>query len=337
MRDSILIVDNVKVYGVLLSKMLTDDYGIVTAESGREAIEVLEKRHNEIAVMLLNLVIPETESLKFLEELKRRPWSDCLGIIIISSEDTYKLENRCLDLGVSDFIHRPFNEKLVKKRVDNIAALYRCRAGLEQSKENVIDILETVVEYRNLESGKHIKRVKKYTKILASRIMREYPEYGLTYEKVEIIASASTLHDIGKIAIPDSILLKPGKLTKEERECLRTHVAKGCEILNNIENTWDQEYGKTSYEICRYHHERYDGGGYPEGLCGDEIPISAQIVSIADVYDALVSERVYKKAYSKEKSFNMIMNGECGAFSPKLLNCFCSVRKEFEALTDITE
>ena len=359
MRNKVLIVDDVEMNRELLAEMLKDEYEILMTENGREALEILDKQNEEIAAMLLDLVMPEMDGFQALEAVKSKPWSSHIAIVIISSDSTNKTEKRCFDLGVSEFIHRPFDDRLVRRRVNNVVSLYQYQEGLEQkieqqtetlkkqyrllqmqaeklkqSKENVIDILGTVVEYRNLESGEHIKRVKGYTRILAEQMMKEYPEYGLTPAKVEIIVSASALHDIGKIAIPDSILLKPGRLTKDEFEYMKSHTTRGCEILSNIENTWDQEYGKVSYEICRYHHERYDGKGYPDGLRGDDIPISAQIVSIADVYDALVNERVYKSAFSKEQAFQMIVTGECGVFSPKLLECFWNVRKDFESLAE---
>jgi putative two-component system response regulator len=185
-----------------------------------------------------------------------------------------------------------------------------------------------------MESGEHIQRVKGYTEILANEMMKDYPEYELNTKKIELIVSASALHDIGKISIPDNILMKPGKLTKDEYEYMKSHTLRGCEILNQIKGAWDQEYSKYSYEICRYHHERYDGRGYPDGLKGDDIPISAQLVSIADVYDALVNERVYKDAFSKDQAFQMITQGECGVFSPKLLEAFRKVRREFEELVE---
>ena len=357
MRNSVLIVDDIEINRELLEEMLKDEYDVILAATGKEALSILDKKHEEIAVMLLDLVMPEMDGFQVIENVRVHAWGSQLPVIIISSESTEKAEKRCFDMGVADFIHRPFDSILVKKRVSNIISLFQYQEGLEQkiekqtetlkkqykllqmqaeqlrqSKENVIDILGTVVEYRNLESGEHIKRVKGYTRILAERMMKDYPEYGLTQDKIEIIVSASALHDIGKIAIPDSILLKPGKLTNDEFEYMKSHTTRGCEILSNIENTWDQEYGKYSYEICRYHHERYDGKGYPDGLKGEEIPVSAQIVSIADVYDALVNERVYKSAFAKEKAFQMIVTGECGVFSPKLLDCFWNVRREFEEL-----
>jgi putative two-component system response regulator len=262
-------------------------------------------------------------------------------------------------MGASDFIRKPFDHALVHRRVNNVAQLYSYRNRLEEKvlqqtgtlkrqydllqkqaeelrkkNENIIDILGTVVECRDMESGEHIQRVKEYTRILAEEMMKTYPEYGLNKHKIDVIVSASALHDVGKIAIPDNILLKPGKLTKEEFEYMKSHTTRGCEILNNINGAWDQEYGECSYEICRHHHERYNGKGYPDGISGDNIPISAQLVSVADVYDALVNERVYKDAIPPDKAFQMILRGECGVFSPKLLETFRRVRKKFEELAE---
>ena len=189
-----------------------------------------------------------------------------------------------------------------------------------------------MVEYRNFESGEHVKRVKKYTKILADVMMKHYPEYHLDDHKVEMIVSASALHDIGKIAISDAILLKPGKLTDEEFEIMKTHTTKGIEIINNINDVWEDDYGQIAKQICEYHHERYDGNGYPEKLVGDMIPISAQIVALADVYDSLTHERIYKKAIDKNKAFEMIMNDECGVFSDKVKFCLIKIREEFEKI-----
>ncbi len=279
-----------------------------------------------------------------------------MPVLVISAEAKGEVEQRCLDLGVSDFIRKPFNAML-RKRVKNIVDLFLYRNQLEEKVEEqtitlkkqnkqlqeqaerlkesntkIIDILGTVVESRNLESGEHIKRVKGFTRILAEQMQKDYPEYGLTDEKIEIIVSASSLHDIGKIAIPDSILLKPGRLTEEEFACMKTHTIRGDEVLDSIQGVWDEDYDKVSHEICRYHHERYDGRGYPDGLKGEEIPISAQLVGVADVYDALVSERVYKSAFSPDEAFEMIQGGKCGNFSPKILDGFRKVKADFEAL-----
>lgn len=359
MRNQLLIVDDLEINRELLAEMLMDEYEILMAENGKQALDILKEKHNDIAVVLLDLLMPEMNGMEVLERLSKEPWGNKVAIIVVSGENTVETEVRCFELGVADFIHRPFNDILVRKRVFNVISLFQYQEELEQkvekqtetlrkqykmlqlqaeklrqSKGNVIDILGTVVEYRNLESGEHIRRVKGYTRILAERFMQDYPDYGLTKEKIDVIVSASALHDIGKIAIPDSILLKPAKLTREEYEYMKSHTTRGCEILKKIKNAWDAEYGAVAYAICRHHHERYDGNGYPDGLKGEEIPISAQIVSIADVYDALVNERIYKSAFPKEKAFMMITTGECGVFSPRLLDCFWNVRKEFEKLAD---
>ncbi|MDE6983940.1 MAG: HD domain-containing protein, partial [Lachnospiraceae bacterium] len=209
-----------------------------------------------------------------------------------------------------------------------------CRQAekLRQRNEKITDILAEVVESRNLESGEHVKRVKSYTRILAEELMRQFPEYGLTPEEVHIIESASAVHDIGKIAIPDNVLVKPGKLTDEEFACMKSHTVRGCEVLDHID-VWDDRYKEYAYKICRHHHERFDGRGYPDQLVGDDIPIEAQIVSVADVYDALISDRCYKKAFSKEEAFHMITEGKCGVFSPKLIQCFMNAREAMECVS----
>lgn len=201
---------------------------------------------------------------------------------------------------------------------------------LQRMNERIIETMSNVVEFRNLESGDHVRRVKDFTRILAGYVAKLYPEYHLDEEDVDVITAAAAMHDVGKIAISDAILLKPGRLTEEEFEIMKTHTTKGCEIIDMLGDIQEGEYGRASYDICRYHHERYDGKGYPEGLKGEEIPIAAQIVSVADVYDALVSERCYKNAYTPAEAYDMIVGGACGQFSPKLLLCLARAREEFE-------
>lgn len=201
---------------------------------------------------------------------------------------------------------------------------------LKEINNDIIDILSTVVEFRSVESGDHIQRIKGFTKIMLKYVNEMYDEVNYTPELIDVISSASAMHDIGKVAIPDSILLKPGKLTAEEFEEMKTHTTRGCDILKSMENLQDERYYKYSYEICRYHHERFDGRGYPDGLKGDDIPLEAQIVSVADVYDALISKRVYKDAYSLDEAYQMILNGECGVFSPRLMECFKCAKEEME-------
>ena len=359
MRRRILLTDDVEMNRDMLSEILQEDYIIEIAENGKQAMELIEKYNEGIAAILLDLWMPEMDGFAVLEEMKKREWLGWIPVLVISGERSLDIENKCFELGVSDFIHKPFEPSLVKNRVKNTVDLvsyknhleekvekqtealkkrYRVlqaqAATLRENNERIIEILGAIVESRNLESGEHIKRVKGFTKILANHMMEQYPEYGLNEQKIEIIVNASSLHDVGKIAIPDAILLKPGKLTNEEFETMKSHTTRGCEILNHIGEIWEKEYRDYCYEICRHHHERHDGRGYPDGLKGDEIPVAAQIVSVADVYDALVCERCYKDAFPKDKAFNMIQNGECGTFSPKLMVCFEKAREEFEQLAD---
>lgn len=358
-RNKILIVDDVEINREILSVMLEDVYPIIEAGNGSEAIRQIEENGDEIAAILLDIMMPGLNGYDVLSYMKEQGLLNVIPVLIISADTTGEAEERCLAMGASDYIHKPFEHDVVRVRVKNTVELFahkrsledavkektaeveeknkileRQAAKLQKMNEDIIDVLGSIVEGRSLESGEHVKRVKGFTRILAEKLMKLYPEYGLTQHDVDIIVSASAMHDIGKIAIPDSILLKPGKLTFEEFQCMKTHTTKGCEILDQINNIWDEEYGKTSYDICRHHHERFDGRGYPDGLAGDDIPISAQIVSIADVYDALVSKRCYKDAFAKDEAYNMILNGECGTFSPKLLECFRVSKSEFEELAD---
>ena len=359
MQSKALIVDDVRMNRQMLLEILQDEYEVLQAENGKKALQILEEYNEEITVVLLDLVMPELDGYSVLSEMRERKWQDRIPVLVISSEDQIESQERCFRYGVSDFIGKPYHKQIVKARVKNVVDLFRYKNRLEEKvqqqtalltwqnellrqqaeklrKNNmeIIDVLGTVVESRNLESGQHIKRIKGFSTILAHMLMEAYPEYGLTGKQVDMISAASALHDVGKIAIPDSILLKPGKLTPEEYEYMKSHSVRGSELVENIKDIWDEEYAKLSYEICRYHHERYDGKGYPDGLVGDDIPIAAQIVSVADVYDALVSKRVYKDAYGKEQAFRMITTGECGVFSPKLLKCFRMARRSFEQLAD---
>lgn len=342
-NKKILIADDVEMNRDLLTEILEDVYQLETVDDGEKVISVLSERIDEFAVLLLDLVMPNMDGIEVLKVMNERGWIDKLPVLIISGEQSVQSEKDCFNWGVSDFIRKPFDDTLVKRRVGNVAELSLYRRSLEQKveeqtqrlnkvNENIVDILGSVVESRSLESGQHIQRVKGYTKILALEMMDAYKEYELTKEKIEVIVLASALHDIGKIAIPDNILLKPGRFTPEEFEIMKTHTTRGCELLDEISGNWDEEYSKASWEICRYHHERHDGKGYPDHLVGDEIPISAQLVSIADVYDALISKRCYKDAYELEEAYNMILNGECGTFSPKLIECFKRSKDKFEAL-----
>lgn len=357
MKHKILIVDDAELNRELLKDILQDEYDILEADNGKVALEVIEKEQKQIHAILLDLVMPVMDGFEVLSELGERKIIGKIPVLVISGENTSQNEKKCFDYGVSDFVARPFNAVLVKLRVRNMVNHYEYKNRLEEKVEEqtavlrkayeklqiqaqklekrnqeIIDVLGTIVECRNLESGEHIQRVKGYTRVLAEYFGRKYPEYGLTDDMIDAIVAASALHDLGKIAIPDSILLKPGRLTREEFEQMKTHTTRGYEILKEMKVDWDDTMKKLSLEITRYHHERYDGNGYPDKLKGDEIPISAQLVSLADVYDALINKRCYKDAFSKEQAFQMIVNGECGVFSPKLMEAFCNVRQQFEEL-----
>lgn len=351
-KKSVLIVDDNEMNREIIAEMLRDTYYVNEASNGKEAIEFMDVYYKDVTVVLLDLVMPRMDGYEVLKVFSEKKWFDKIPVLVISGEQSYPIEQKCFDLGASDFIRKPFNAAIVRKRVDNAAELTSYKNQLEEKvkrqtnkiiryaqkmnrmNNDIIDILGSVVESRDMESGEHILRVKGYTKILATELMKRYKEYKLTPEKIQLIASASALHDIGKIAIPDTILLKPGRLTDDEFVIMKEHSLKGYELIQKVKSVWDKDYVKVSSEIARYHHERYDGKGYPEGLKGDDIPISAQIVSLADVYDALVNERCYKKAFSKDEAFDMILSGKCGVFSPKLLDCFMRTRAKFEKMAD---
>ena len=336
------------------NELLMVDFVILEAVNGKKALKMIEHKE-QIDGILLDLIMPEINGFGVIEELSKKGIMKKVPVMIISSEISAENENICFKYGVFDFIGRPFKTSIVRKRVQNMINIYVYKNHLEQQvqeqtavlrkayeklekqkerveklNKDILDMLGTIVEFRNLESGEHIMRVKGYTKILAEKFKELYPEYNLTDEMIDNIVEASALHDLGKISIPDKILLKPGRLTKEEFEYMKLHTVKGCELIQAVNLEQSEELKQICYDIIRYHHERYDGKGYPDGLKGDEIPVSAQLVSLADVYDALINERCYKDAFSNEKAFNMIMNGECGTFSPKLLETFKQVRDKFE-------
>ena len=357
--EKILIVDHEEVNRNQLREILQDTYDVEMAGTVEEVTNKLNRIGSEIATVLYRFSMQGLDGYGFLKKLDDHQLLNKLPVLFINEREAAHLEHSPTKMGVYDFVHKPFVAEIVRRRVSNLTDLFIYKRGLEQkvesqmvtmnkqfkllkvqkeelakSKQNVVDILATVTEGRSLESGDHIGRIKGYTEIITRRMMKDYPELGITEPIAEVIVSASALHDIGKIAIPDSILNKPGKLTNDEFEFVKSHTIRGGDIVNSITGIWDEDYARICYEICRYHHERYDGRGYPDHLKGDDIPISAQCESIADVYDALVTESVYRAAYSKEEAFNMIIRGESGVFSPKLLESFRKSREEFEAFLD---
>lgn len=343
MRDTILIVDDIEINRDMLEGILSEEYRIITVENGLQAMSIIKKNYAQLAAVLLDLVMPQMDGYEVLQAMNALGYIPQIPVLVISTEDSLYSEKECFNAGVSDFIHKPFDKDLVRTRVNNVVNLYQYKQHLEETvyeqtkiirkrNSNILDLLGSITETRNLESGEHVKRVKAYTRIMGEQMMQRFPKYNLTPEILDVITEASALHDVGKIGIPDSILLKPGKLTAEEYEIMKTHTTIGCEFFKNVEGMWDEDYARTSYEICRHHHERSDGNGYPDHLKGDDIPIAAQLVSVADVYDALVHKRCYKEAFSKEKAFDMILRGECGIFSPELMECFRCGINEMEAV-----
>lgn len=330
-RETILIVDDSAMNRMLLSDILADTYNIIEAEDGEQAIAILQQHASEISIVVLDMVMPKVDGFGVLEAMNENRWIQFLPVVSISTESSPEFVERAYSLGVTDFINRPFDELIVIRRVSNTIKLYAKQRKLtnmvaneifekERNDSLMITILSHIVEFRNGESGMHVMNIGTLTEILLNQISKKDDKYYLPYAERDLIVKASALHDIGKISIPEEVLNKPGKLTDEEFEAMKQHTVIGYQMLSDL-GFQDEPLVKVSREITRWHHERYDGRGYPDGLKGDEIPLSAQIVSLADVYDALTSERVYKPAFSHEKAIQMILNGECGAFNPLLLEC----------------
>ena len=347
----LLVVDDSEMNREILKEILGKEYRILEACDGEEALKMLEQYGTEISLVLLDIIMPKMDGFEVLAYMNRDKWIEDIPVIMISSEGSESYIRRAYELGASDYISRPFDAKVVYQRVINMIKLYAKQRRLihlvtdqiyEKEKNNrmMTGILSQIVEFRNGESGLHVLHINILTQLLLEKLMRKSENYDLSWSQQHMIATASALHDIGKIGIDEKILNKPGKLTKEEFEAMKQHTIIGARMLDSLEMYHDEEMMKYAYEICRWHHERYDGKGYPDGLKGEEIPISAQVVSLADVYDALVSDRVYKKAYSHEKAIEMILNGECGMFNPLLLECLVEiqdkVRKEL-GIKDVNE
>lgn len=342
LKQQILIVDDSEMNREILKEILKEDYRILEAANGEECLEELERYGTGISLVLLDIVMPEMDGFEVLAAMNQNHWIEDIPVIMISSEDSDSYIRRAYEMGVSDYISRPFDAKIVYQRVLNMIKLYAKQRRLirmvtdqiyekERNNRMMIGILSQIVEFRNGESGLHVIHINLITQLLLEQLVKKTGKYQLSWEDRFLIATASALHDIGKIGIDERILNKPGKLTKEEFEIMKTHTLIGAHMLDNLDMYKNEKLVKLAYEICRWHHERYDGKGYPDGLSGEEIPISAQVVSLADVYDALVSERVYKKAFTHEKALEMIQNGECGTFNPLLLQCLLEVQDKLKS------
>ena len=331
-KQKVLIVDDSEMNRCMLADILEDDYDIIQAKNGVEAVAILKERNFEIALVMLDMVMPEMDGIEVLEVMNKQHWIDNIPVIMISVENSAGYIERAYNLGVTDYIKRPYDAFSVRRRVINTIMLYTNQKNLvglvadqiyekEKSTNLMINILSHVVEFRNGESGLHVIHVQNITRIILEKYAEKYKDSGLTESSIATISLASSLHDIGKISIPESILNKPGKLTDEEFAIMKTHSSVGASMLESLSFGSNDPLIKVAYEVSRWHHERHDGRGYPDRLEGDQIPLSAQAVSVADVYDALTSERVYKKAFSHEKAIDMILGGECGTFNPRILEC----------------
>lgn len=332
MEKTILIVDDIEVNRALLAENFRDDYEIVEAGDGEEALKVLDSGRN-IAAVLLDLIMPKVNGLDVLKAMNKNGKIRHIPVFLITAANSEAMLSEGYELGAIDIIAKPFMPHFLRCRVNNVVELYGHRNELEhivakqmerlnKLNRSIVETLATVIEFRDGESGEHVRRIGRLTQILMTEVSDVYPEYGLSPNEIDKIVTSSTLHDVGKISIPDRILNKPGRLTAEEFEVMKQHTTKGCEILQNVPEIMDAGIYNYSFDICRHHHERWDGKGYPDGLKGDDISIWAQVVSVADVYDALTSKRVYKKAFDHDTAVKMIYDGECGAFNPKVMQAF---------------
>lgn len=342
-HDTLLIACGIPENRKVLRSVLEARFNLLEAANTQQTLLLLNQNLNCIAAIIMDVTVPEMLDMKLLERPETQKQMEQVPVIVISADDSANILNTAFSYGAADVIPLDYEPYAMLRRIETIVELHLHKQYLEtmveeqsnllrHSNETMVDALSSIIEYRSVESGQHILRIRHFTKILLEEVARCCPEYQLNDTAIAIISSAAALHDIGKIAIPDSVLMKPGALTQEEREIMKSHAATGCRILDTLGDMGDPEYMRYAYNICRYHHERWDGGGYPEGLSGDDIPICAQVVGLADVYDALTTKRVYKEAFSFHRAVNMILKGECGAFSPKLLECFKHVTDAYEEL-----
>ena len=340
-KSQILLVDDSAMNRMILKEILGDDYSILEAENGQECLEKMQAEAGNIALVLLDINMPVMDGFEVLKAMNANHTIEDIPVIMISSDDSDAAIRRSYELGASDYVNRPFDARIVYRRVTNTIKLYAKQRRLVQmvsdqirARENntdmLVGVLSHIVEFRNGESGAHVRHIRIITELLLHRLLEISSQHPITAEQQDNIPLASALHDIGKIGIDEKILNKPGRLTPEEFEVVKTHSMLGAEMLHQLEDFNEQPLLQTAYEITRWHHERWDGRGYPDGLKGDEIPISAQLVALADVYDALTSERCYKKAFSHEKAVQMILNGECGAFNPLLLQCLTDMQTDLK-------
>ncbi len=352
-----LVADHIEMNKSIIHEIFASEYEIIQTSGSELTFQLMTQYRNTLSMIMINEDIARNFSKDIVKTLTNLKLFENVPVLLVLNQNSARMKQMNIDLPFSDVVSSPVNPYVIQKRVANLVELYSHKCELEdlvqkqtakilsqnkalklqQRKINTInndmlDTLSTVIEYRDVESGRHIHRIKKFTEVMLRQLAVRYPKYRMTEEKINLIASASSLHDIGKIAIPDSILLSPRRLTYDEFKIMKEHTVKGCDLLNQLDSVERNEYFTYCYDICRYHHEKYDGMGYPDGLKGDQIPIWAQVVSVADCYDALTSERPYKAAFSHEQAVEMIRTGACGAFSDEMMDCFSACLDEFKKL-----
>ncbi|MCH5185878.1 MAG: HD domain-containing protein [Oscillospiraceae bacterium] len=352
-KNTILIVDDVELNRVILTEAFKDDYTILESDNGETALKLIAEHKDSIAAVLLDILMPVMNGFEVLQKLNDMGLVDKIPIFLITAYDSEESLISGYNLGAMDIISKPIIPYFVKKRVNSIVELFRSREQLqdecfrqqdmlhEQALEiqslnhSMIETLATAIEFHSCESGEHVRRIRDITNYMMNTLSHLHPDiYNFDDNQIELVSTAAVLHDVGKIAISDVILNKPGRLTDEEFEIMKTHTLRGCDLLHNIPKIEESPIYEYAYDICRHHHERWDGRGYPDRLKGDEISIYAQIVSIADVYEALTSKRVYKPAFTHEKAFEMILNGECGQFNPILLEGFKEISDKLKVMAE---
>ena len=343
-RQKILIVDDSEFNRDMLKEILRETYNYLEAENGNQAIQIMGENPG-IDLMLLDINMPQMNGFEVLKWMNQSRCIDETPVIMISSEDAVDTMRKAYELGITDYITRPFDSVIVKKRVQNTLGLYMNQKHLinvvydqvyekEENNNIMIRIMSNILGSRNSESREHILHIKTATEMMLRQLVKVTDAYPLTEADIALITTASSLHDIGKIRIPEEILNKPGRLTDEEFKIMKKHSELGAAIIKDMDFPQDHRLVHTAWEICRWHHERWDGKGYPDGLKGEEIPISAQVVSIVDVYDALTSERCYKKAFDHDTAIQMILDGQCGQFNPILLMCLKELSLQLSKMID---
>ena len=354
-RTTILIAEDVEINRAILKEMFEEQYEVAEAENGQVAIDYLYSNGEKVACLLLDLVMPVKTGFDVMEYMKEAGMVDAIPIILITGDDSKETEEIAYNYGAADIIYKPYIERVVMRRVKNVVDLYSHKNHMEalvqektlqiqeQSKqlketnEMILDALGSVVGYKTNESKEHTRRIRKFTRIMLKYAAKFHPEFELDEEHIDMIVRATALHDIGKLGIPDEVLLKYGKLSPADERLMQSHTTIGCEILESFSQISDQKFYDYCYDICRHHHERWDGSGYPDKLAGDEISFVAQIVSLVDAYEELVTENAYHTPYTHQTAVQAIMDGEEGVFSPMALECFQLSNEEFQKLVEFSD